>query len=140
MEHDVEKAVNMKLILCFFEELSGLKNNFHKSDIFYFGRAKEEEEQYKELFGCESGSFPFRYLGIQIHYRNLKNSKWNPVESRFDRKLGCWVGKMLSYGDHLVLINSVLTSLPLFMLSFFDICKGVRKRLDFFRSCFFWQC
>jgi hypothetical protein len=41
---------------------------------------------------------------------------------------------MLSYGDRLVLINSVLTSLPMFMLSFFDLPKGVRKRLDF---CFF---
>jgi hypothetical protein len=34
MEHDLQKAVNMKLILCIFEELSGLKINFHKSEIF----------------------------------------------------------------------------------------------------------
>ena len=54
-------------------------------------------------------------------------------------KLGCWQSKMLSYGDRLVLINSVLTSLPMFMLSFLEIPKGVRKRLDFFRSHFFWQ-
>jgi uncharacterized membrane protein YebE (DUF533 family) len=26
MEHDLEKAVNMKLILCIFEQLSGLKD------------------------------------------------------------------------------------------------------------------
>jgi hypothetical protein len=30
MEHDLEKAVNMKLILCIFEQLFGLKINFHK--------------------------------------------------------------------------------------------------------------
>ena len=46
---------------------------------------------------------------------------------------------MLSYGDRLVLINSVLTSLPTFMLSFMEIPVGVRKRLDYFRSNFFWQ-
>ena len=46
---------------------------------------------------------------------------------------------MLSYGDRLVLVNAVLTSLPMFMLSFLEIPKGVRKRLDFYRSCFFWQ-
>jgi hypothetical protein len=137
MEHDLEKAINMKLILRFFEELSGLKVNFHKSEIFCFCKAKEEEEQYKQLFGCETGSLPFRYLGIPIHYRKLKNSEWNPVESRFETKLGCWAGKLLSYGDRLVLINSVLTSLPMFMLSFFHLPKGVRKRLDFFRSRFF---
>jgi hypothetical protein len=46
---------------------------------------------------------------------------------------------MLSYGDRLVLINSVLTSLPMFMLSFLEIPIGVRKRLDYYRSNFFWQ-
>jgi hypothetical protein len=34
MEHDVEKAINMKLILRFFEESSGFKINFHKSEVF----------------------------------------------------------------------------------------------------------
>jgi hypothetical protein len=130
LEHDIEKSVHMKLILRFFEELSGLKINFHKSEIFYFGRAKEEEEQYKQLFGCESGSLPFRYLGIPIHYRILKNSEWNPIESRFEGKLGCWDGKILSYGDCLVLINFVLTSLPMFYVIFL-LPEGVRKRLDF---------
>jgi hypothetical protein len=44
---------------------------------------------------------------------------------------------MLSYGDRLVLVNYVLTSLPMFMLSFSEIPKGVRKRLDYYRSRFF---
>jgi hypothetical protein len=61
------------------------------------------------------------------------------MENRFASKLGCWKGKLLSYGDRLVLVNSVLTSLPMFMLSFLEIPKGVRKRLDFYRSRFFWQ-
>jgi hypothetical protein len=80
-----------------------------------------------------------RYLGIPTHFRKLKNGEWKPVEDRFERKLASWVGKLLSYGDRLVLINSVLTSLPMFMLSFFEIPIGVRKRLDFYRSRFFWQ-
>jgi hypothetical protein len=139
MEHNLQKAVNMKLILSIFEQLSGLKINFHKSEIFCFGQASDEESEYKRIFGCESGSLPFRYLGIPIHYRKLRNSDWYPVETRFEGKLGCWKGKLLSYGDRLVLINSVLTSLPMFMLSFLEIPVGVRKRLDFYRSRFFWQ-
>jgi hypothetical protein len=134
MEHDLAKAVNMKPILCVFEQLSGLKINFHKSEIFCFEKAKDEEEQYKQIFGCKAGSLPFNYLGIPIHYRRLLNKEWNPVEHRFERKLGCWQGKLLSYGDRLILIHFVLTSLLMFMLSFLEIPKGVRKRLDFYRS------
>jgi hypothetical protein len=33
----------------------------------------------------------------------------------------------------------VLSSLPMFLLSFLEIPKGVKKRLDFFRLRFFWQ-
>jgi hypothetical protein len=46
---------------------------------------------------------------------------------------------MLSYEDRLVLINYFLTSLPMFLLSFYKIPKGVRKRLHYYPSCFFWQ-
>ena len=75
MEHDTEKAVNMKMILCLFEQLSGLKINFHKSEIICFGQAKDLEDQYKHIFGCESGSLPMRYLGIPVHYRKLRNAE-----------------------------------------------------------------
>ena len=46
MEHDLEQAKNMKIILCAFEQLSGLKINFHKSELFCYGEAKEHMEQY----------------------------------------------------------------------------------------------
>ena len=87
MSHDLEKALNMKLVFCIFEQLSGLTINFHKSEIFYFGRDKELEEKYRLLFGCESRKFPFKYLGIPIHFCKLKNGEWKPVEDQFERKL-----------------------------------------------------
>jgi hypothetical protein len=59
------------------------------------------------------------------------------IEDRLEKKLSSWLGKLLLYGDRLILINSILIRLPMFMLSSFEIPKGVRKRLDFFRSRFF---
>jgi hypothetical protein len=97
IEHDLAKAVNMKLILCIFQQLPGLKINFHKSEIFCFGEANEMEYQYKHIFGCKSGALPFKYLGISIHHRTLRNAEWNPIENCFVLKLGCWRSKMLSY-------------------------------------------
>jgi hypothetical protein len=71
MQHDLEKSLNMKLVLCIFEELLGLKIKFHKSELFYIGNAKDNEEQYKNHFGCYLGSFPFRYLGIPFNYLKI---------------------------------------------------------------------
>jgi hypothetical protein len=86
MDHDLEKSRNMKLLLCAFEQLSGLKINFHKSEIFCFGAEQESLSQYIELFGCNQGAFPMRYLGIPIHYRRLSNADWKRVEERFEKK------------------------------------------------------
>jgi exonuclease III len=84
MKHDLAKALNMKLILCMFEQLSGLKINFNKSEIFCFGQATEVVDQYKFLFGYENGSFPFKYLGIPIHFQKLKIASGNLL--RIDSK------------------------------------------------------
>ena len=67
LEHDLEKAVNMKFILAIFEQLLGLKINFHKSEVFCFGKAKEFQDEYRCIFGCEVGSLPLKYVGIPIH-------------------------------------------------------------------------
>ena len=130
MEHDLDKAMNMKLILSAFEQLSGLKINFHKSELFCFGEAQDFVTQYAELFGCEQGQFPIRYLGIPIHYRRLTNAEWKHVEERFEARLASWRAKLLSLGGRLVLINSVLINMVLYMISFFQLPKGVLKKID----------
>ena len=139
MDHDLDKARNLKLLLYAFEQASGLKINFHKSEVFCFGNAQEHLGHYTELFGCNAGNFPINYLGIPVHYKKLRNSDWKKVEERLEKRLSSWKGKHLSIGGRLTLINSVLSSLPMYMMSFFSLPKGVLKKLDYFRSRFYWQ-
>jgi hypothetical protein len=39
----------------------------------------------------------------------------------------------------LILINSILSSLALFMLSLYEVPKGILHKQNFYRSRFFWQ-
>jgi hypothetical protein len=119
--------------------VAGLKINFHKSELFCFGIAQDNLDLYTELFGCKVGNFPLNYLGIPIHFRRLRNCDWVKNEEHFEKRLSSWKGKHLSIGGRLTLINSVLSSLPMYMMSFFSIPKGVLKKLDYFCSRFFWQ-
>jgi hypothetical protein len=137
MDNDLEKAKNLKLLLGAFEQLSGLKINFHKSEIFCFGDAKNSEGVYSQLFGCHTGTYPFKYLGIPMHLKKLNNKDWKVVEQRIERKLSSWKDKYLLVGGRLVLINSVFSSMVLFMLSFFEVPKGVLEKIDYYRSRFF---
>jgi hypothetical protein len=38
LDHNLDRAKNLKLLLCAFEQLSRLKINYHKSDFFLFRR------------------------------------------------------------------------------------------------------
>jgi hypothetical protein len=89
MENDLEQATNMKLLLCAFEQLSGLKINFHKSEVFCYGEAKEIENCYTHFFGCGLGQYPFRYLDILMHHKKISNADWKVIEENFEKKLSC---------------------------------------------------
>jgi hypothetical protein len=129
LDHDFEQAKNIMLILTIFEQLSGLKINFHKSEILYYGGAKEYQDEYIELFGCNAGEYSFRYLGIPMHHMQLLNNECCQIEERFEKMLSCWKAKHLSYGGGLTLINSVLSSLPMFMMFIFEIPTRLLKNL-----------
>jgi hypothetical protein len=70
MEHELEKARNPKLTLSTFEQIPGLKTNFHKSELFCFDEARDEAN-----FGSGKGQFPVNYLGILIRYWRLRNAE-----------------------------------------------------------------
>ena len=85
LEDYLEKAKNLKLVLSAFEKLSGLKINFHKSELFSFGETKERTTEYVELFGCKEGDLPFRYLGIPMSPHKLLNKDWRGWRKDFRR-------------------------------------------------------
>jgi hypothetical protein len=138
LDHDPSKARNLKLLLCAFEQLLGLNINFYKSEIFCFGEALEIQEEYSDIFGCHCGTYLFRYLDIPMHHRKLSYSDWKIIEQRIEKKLSSWKGKHLSVGVRLVVVYSVLTSLVMFMLSFFEVPRGVLEMIDYYISRFYW--
>jgi hypothetical protein len=71
IQNCLEGARNLKFILCLFENMSGLKINFHKSEIYCFGNAKEIEDLYTDIFTCPIGNLPMKYLGVPIDNKKL---------------------------------------------------------------------
>ena len=66
LKEDMVKARNMKLLLYFFEMMSGLKINFSKSELILIHGDDFLDLQYADLFNCQIGSFPLRYLGVPV--------------------------------------------------------------------------
>jgi hypothetical protein len=127
-QDDLENARNLKFILCIFEQISGLKINFHKSEIICLGIACNREHLYADIFTCPPSGLPMKYLGVPIDNKKLCKSLWDPIVGKIENKLGSWQGRFLSLGGRLVLINSSLTNVPLYMLSLYKCPKVVLKK------------
>jgi len=98
----------IKSILRSFELVSGLKINFDKRNIYGLNLEPHFLEEASCFLSCRIGDFPFKFLGIPVGASPRKSSTWKPVLDLME-----WKGKHLSIGGRVVLINSVLSSLPL---------------------------
>lgn len=126
----------MKSILRCFEMASGPKVNFDKSSIIGINVEDIFLEDASLFLNCKCGVVPFKYLGIPISANLRCVSTWQSVFNSVKKRLSSWKGKHLSLGGHITFINSVLSSLPKFFLSFFKAPKKVLSILVSLRRIF----
>ena len=126
---DLQNARNIKFILCMFEQMSRLKINFHKSEVYCLGSAMTRCEVYSEIFTCPVAGLPMKYMGMPIDEKRLAASQWNPIDEKFAKKLAGWKGNQLSIGDRVILVNACLSSIAMYMLSFLEAPKKFFKTL-----------
>jgi len=56
----------MKLLLYMYELMAGLKINFSKSEILTIKDEEGWDRKYADIFNCQVGTFPIKYLGVPI--------------------------------------------------------------------------
>ncbi|PNX79892.1 ribonuclease H, partial [Trifolium pratense] len=109
----------LRAVLVLFESMSGLKVNFNKSMLVGVNIPDSWLGEAAFALCCKVGKIPFLYLGLQIGGDPRRLSFWEPVLIRIKNRLSGWKSRFLSFGDRLVLLKSVLASLPVYTLSFF---------------------
>ena len=119
----------MRASLLLFQSLSGLKVNFSKSYLVGVNVASSWLAEAAMVLSCKVGSIPFVYLGMPIEGTSRRLSFWEPVLNRIKAKLSGWSSKHLSFGGRLILLKSVLSSLPVYALSFFKALSGIVSSL-----------
>jgi len=82
LKNDVEKARNMKLLLYLYEVMSGLKINFGKSEVILVNGDNDTQILYADLFNCQAGLFPIKYLGVPVGPGRLHIKDWVPLQEK----------------------------------------------------------
>jgi hypothetical protein len=67
-EHSI---ANVKFLLYCFENMSELKINYQKSEVYVLGASKEESAQIANWVNCRDGVFPMKYLRVLVSDKML---------------------------------------------------------------------
>lgn len=139
VEPDDLGIANLKFLLLCFKSMSGLRINFHKSEVLILGKSTEEQTRIANRLNCKLGSFPLSYLGLPVSDRALTAADWNPLTAKVAKRADPWFGKMMSSAARLTLTNTCLSNLPLHAMGVFLLGEGVHKTMDGLRGRFFWE-
>src|ERR1043165_6948392 len=119
LENNIEKSQNLKSVLHCFEQVSGMRINYSKSELIPINLEVTEVAPFLDCLGCSQGSFPIKYLGVPLHFEKLSREDIQPLIDKILKRIAGWRGKLLSYRGRLILIHACLASIPMYLLSFF---------------------
>ena len=117
----------MKLLLYIYKLMSGLKINFSKSEIVIIHGDGALDLQYAELFNCQIGKFPIRYLGVPISPSRLHIKDWIHLVEKNEKKLAGWKGGSLSIAGRTTLISANLSSSFIYHMSIYLLPKTMGR-------------
>jgi hypothetical protein len=93
---DEESIANTNLLLYSFENMSGLKINYHKSEVKVLGVSREESARVARLLNYREGALPMKYLGILVSNMKLYTADLIYVGVKVEKRLHAWQGLHLS--------------------------------------------
>lgn len=99
----------------------------------------EQSAELERIFGCRKASLPFTYLGIPLSDKRLPKTSYLPLLHNLSKRLGGWAARFLSMAGRLVLVNSVLSSLPVYLMTVLKLPQWVIKEIDRIRRRFLWH-
>jgi hypothetical protein len=98
IQDNEEQAANLKLLLYFYENMSGLNINFSKSEVVMVSQDDAKSIQFSNLFNCAIGKWPIKYLGVPVAGSRLHVADWMPISEKMVKRLDGWKGSSLSLG------------------------------------------
>jgi hypothetical protein len=129
VQYNEQQIANLKFLLMCFEDMSGLKINYHKSEVIVMGQPEDIQHRVADMLNCNLGTFPFTYLGLPMETTKPTIHDLAPLVSKCERRLNA-CSRFLTQAGRLLYVNSVLSALPTFYMCSMKLQKTIIKTLD----------
>jgi len=134
----VQEAKAIKAVLHLFSQASGLDINVDKSQIFFFNTPGITKRNILRILGFQGSSLPSKYLGAPLSESTLKKVSWQELLEKIRQKLASWTFRSLNLASRLILVKSVLQSMPTYLFSVLGAPKGILKEIRALQRTFLW--
>ena len=130
LKNDDHSLDNLILLLNIFCLASRLKINMAKSQLLGINMDEEVILEKSRRIGCEVGKWPLQYLGLPLGGNLCRKLFWKPVLRKVRKRLEGWKRSFLSRRGRLSVIESIMSSMPIYYLSLFKIPRSVAKEIE----------
>ncbi|XP_028072352.1 uncharacterized protein LOC114274588 [Camellia sinensis] len=111
---DVDQIGYLRFVFLCFEVVLVLRVNLAKSELILVGKVARIPVL-EAILGCKVASLPVSYLGLPFGASFKAKWVWKEVMERMQWRLTRWKQQYLSKGSRLLLIKSVLSSIPTYL-------------------------
>ena len=121
-----------------FGVATGLQINMQKSIVAPIRCVGLDMEEILQDFPGPRVNFPMQYLGLPLTLGRLRMVHLQYIQDRAKGRVAGWQGRLLNVAGHRELVRSVLSSLPVYLLTVVKAPKNFLKELDKLRRRFLW--
>jgi hypothetical protein len=138
MEACPQKLFVLKALLNTFADSTGLKVNYSKSSMVPINFNPKRLNHLATRFKCVTGSLSFTYLGLSLSNSKLTIQECLPLLHRVERRL-LSKAMFLTQGGKLLMVNSILSSLPTFYMCSIKVPVDILNQIDKYRRHCLWH-
>lgn len=127
-------------ILREYETLSGQRINIAKSSITFSKKTPPEiKTAAKNILGISKEGRVGKYLGLSEHFGRRKRDLFTSIVDRIRQCAASWSTRFLSKAGKLTMLHSVLTAIPSFTMTCFELPVSFCKRIQSALTRFWWD-
>ena len=135
MKADARELFCLKALLNSFATTTGLKVNYQKSIMVPININEDRVDIFTNTLNCQRGAFPFTYLGLPLGLSKPTVEQCMPMVQRIAKRLA-GLATFMTSADRLLLVKSVLASLPIFFMACIDVPVTIKQQvIKYLRHC-----
>ena len=135
-----ENCHALSKLLLDYEALPGQKVNTAKSAITFSSKMPQEvKTAAKQILGITKEGGVRKYLGLPEHFGRRKRDLFTSIVDRKRQRAANWSTCFLSKAGKLTMMQSVLTAIPSYTMSCFELPLSLCKRIQSALTRFWWD-